>query len=76
MRAGDGTHYTGIARNIQKRLTAHRSGKGSRYLRGRGPLKIVYRETISGQSSALKREASIKRLSRARKLALAGKSRL
>ena len=70
IRAADGTLYTGIARDVAKRLEKHRSGTGSRYLRGRGPLKVVYRESCSGMSTALKREIRIKRLTRKKKLEL------
>ena len=42
LRCGDGTLYTGIAVDARKRLEMHRSGKGAKYTRGRGPLKMVY----------------------------------
>ena len=44
LRCGDGTLYTGIARDAEKRLAMHRGGKGAKYTRGRGPLEMVYRE--------------------------------
>ena len=44
LRCGDGTLYTGIARDADKRLAMHRSGKGAKYTRGRGPLTLCYRE--------------------------------
>ena len=62
--------YTGITPSIEKRLQKHLSGKGSRYLRGRSPLKLVYREARIGRSSALKSEARIKSLTRIQKLEL------
>ena len=64
------TLYTGIARDADKRLDEHRAGRGSRYLRGRAPLKMVYKEARFGRSSALKREAQIKSLTRKQKLEL------
>lgn len=67
VRATDGTLYTGIARDIAKRLQTHGSGKGSRYLRGRGPYTLVHHEVRFGLSSALKREIQIKDLTRAQK---------
>ena len=70
VRAADETLYTGIARDVARRLLTHGSGKGSRYLRGRSPLRIVYRESLSGRSSALKREAQIKKFTRRQKLEL------
>ena len=44
LRCGDGTLYTGITDDLPRRLKAHRSGKGAKYTRGRGPLELVYRE--------------------------------
>lgn len=70
LRCFDESLYTGIALNVAKRITVHSSGKGSRYLRGKFPLTLAYRETCPDRSSALKREAEIKRLTRAQKEAL------
>lgn len=70
LRCGDGTLYTGIARDAEKRLEMHRSGKGAKYTRGRGPLQMVYRETGLDRSQALRRELEIKKLTRAQKEAL------
>lgn len=64
LRCGDGTLYTGIARDAEKRLEVHRSGKGAKYTRGRGPLQIVYRERCPDHGTALRREYAIKQLSR------------
>ena len=70
LRCGDGTLYTGITTDVEKRLEAHRSGKGAKYTRGRGPLELVYREDCGDHSAALKRELEIKALSREEKLNL------
>ena len=67
LRCGDGTLYTGITDDIPRRLAAHRSGKGAKYTRGRGPLELVYQEQVPDKSAALKREIQIKRLRRAEK---------
>ena len=67
LRCGDGTLYTGITTDVEKRLEAHRCGKGAKYTRGRGPLEMVYREECGGHSEALKRELEIKRLPREEK---------
>ena len=67
LRCGDGTLYTGITNDVEKRLTAHRAGKGAKYTRGRGPLELVYWEECSDHSAALKREVEIKKLSREEK---------
>ena len=70
LRCGDGSLYTGITTDVEKRLEAHRSGKGAKYTRGRGPLELVYREECGDHSNALKRELEIKALSREEKLKL------
>lgn len=70
LRCGDGTLYTGITTDVDKRLEAHRSGLGAKYTRGRGPLALVYREECGSHSDALKRELAVKRLTRTQKLAL------
>lgn len=64
---GDGTYYTGIARNAEKRLAQHRAGKGAKYTRGRGPLEMIYLEHCPDHSTALRREWEIKQLSRPEK---------
>lgn len=71
LRCADGTLYTGSTDDFPRRLAAHSSGRGAKYTRGRGPLEPVYRENCADRSAALRREAAIKRLSRAQKLALA-----
>lgn len=70
LRCGDGTLYTGIAADLERRLAEHARGKGSRYTRARRPVELVYRETAADRSQASRREAAIKRLSRAAKLSL------
>ena len=70
LRCGDGTLYTGVTDDVERRLAAHRSGKGAKYTRGRGPLELVHTEELEDRSAALKREAQIKKLSRSQKLAL------
>ena len=70
LRCGDGTLYTGITTDVEKRFETHQSGKGAKYTRGRGPLELVYRETCGSHSEALKREWEVKRFSREQKQAL------
>ena len=72
LRCGDGTLYTGITTDVEKRLEVHRSGKGAKYTRGRGPLELVYREECGTHSDALKRELEIKALPREEKIKLIG----
>ena len=73
LRCKDGSLYTGITTDVEKRLEAHRSGKGAKYTRGRGPLELVYRETCGSHSNALKRELEIKALPREKKELLIAK---
>ena len=70
LRCGDGSLYTGITDDVQRRLAAHAAGKGAKYTRGRGPLELVYQQACLDHSAALKRELAIKALTRAEKLAL------
>lgn len=70
LRCGDGTLYTGIAVDVEKRLTMHRAGKGAKYTRGRVPLELVYAEPCPTHSAALQREYAVKRLDREAKEAL------
>ncbi|HJW08759.1 MAG TPA: GIY-YIG nuclease family protein [Holophagaceae bacterium] len=72
LRCGDGTLYCGIAKDVAARLEQHRAGKGARYTKGRGPLVLIFQESCPSRPDALRREAAIKRLSRAAKLELAG----
>ena len=67
LRCGDGTLYTGITTDVEKRLEAHRSGKGAKYTRGRGPLELIYREKCGSHSDALKRELFVKNMGREQK---------
>ena len=60
----DGTLYTGITDRLHHRLAAHRTGKGAKYTKGRGPLKLRYLEDCEDHSAALKREIAIKRLTK------------
>lgn len=68
----DDTLYTGITDDLLQRVAAHNTGKGAKYTRGRGPVRVVYSEICADRSQALRREIQIKRLSRTEKLALCG----
>ncbi|MDO5400152.1 MAG: GIY-YIG nuclease family protein [Eubacteriales bacterium] len=74
LRCADGTLYTGITNDIPHRLQMHRTGKGAKYTRGRGPLELAYREECESYSQALKREHQVKKLTRQQKLELIAKS--
>ena len=73
LRCGDGSLYTGISTNVERRLEEHRSGRGAKYTRGRAPLELVYQEECGDKSAALKREIEIKALPREEKLKLTEK---
>ncbi len=64
LRCADGTLYTGIAKDVDRRLAQHNAGKGARYTRTRLPVTLVYREPCPGRAQALQREHAIKRLGR------------
>jgi len=67
---GDGTIYTGITTDIQRRFKEHGSGKGGAYTRSKKVKKVLYTEQYIDRSSALKREAEIKGWRREKKLNL------
>lgn len=69
--ASDQRLYTGITTDVERRFEQHASGKGgARFFRGRSPRALRYIEESADRSSASKREAAIKKLSRSEKLAL------
>ena len=70
LKCKDKSLYTGITNDIQKRLIDHRSGRGSKYVRSRLPIRIVHKENCKTKSKALKREARIKCMTRQEKLKL------
>ena len=69
--ANDNSYYTGIATDVERRFEEH-SGtvSGAKYFNGRTPLKVIYQEDGHTRSSASKREAEIKKLSRKQKIML------
>ena len=72
LRCGDGSLYTGIALDLERRLAQHRAGRASRYTRSRLPVELVWVREVESWGAALREEARIKRLSRAGKEALMG----
>ena len=62
LRCRDGSLYTGWTNDIEKRLLAHKSGKGGKYTRSRLPLELVYKELCANKQDAMRREYAIKRL--------------
>ncbi len=78
IRCADGTLYTGIATDVARRLREHESGRrGAKYIRGRGPLQLVFERAAGDRAAASRIERRIKQLERSEKEALiAGDSAL
>ena len=62
LECSDNSIYTGITKNIEKRIKMHESGKGAKYLRGRLPIKLLHKEVFLSRSDASKREILIKKM--------------
>ena len=67
VRCADGSLYTGITTDLERRLEEHNEGSGAAYTRSRLPVSLAYTEEYMSRSDSLKREAAIKRLSKAHK---------
>jgi putative endonuclease len=67
----DGTLYVGVALDVAARIAAHDAGRGARYTRGRGPLRVLAKRRCVTKGDALRLELALKRLQREEKLALA-----
>jgi putative endonuclease len=72
LRCGDGSLYTGIAKDLHKRLAQHQAGRASRYTRARLPVALAWSREIETWGDALREEIRLKRLSRAEKEVLVG----
>lgn len=70
LQCNDGTLYTGITKDIERRTKMHNDGKGASYTRTRRPVTLLYQETCSSRTQALVRECEIKSYPRQKKLAL------
>jgi putative endonuclease len=70
VRCRDGSLYTGVTNHLEQRLARHNAGRGAAYTRSRRPVELVMVERAADRGSALSREAAIKKLPRAHKLAL------
>jgi len=73
LRCSDGSLYTGVTNDLDRRIATHRAGKGAAYTRSRLPVRLVYTERRRSRGAAHSREAAIKRLPRVAKLALTGR---
>lgn len=67
VRCRNGSLYTGIATDVERRFAEHQENKGAKYLRGRGPLELVFKKQIGKRELALKIERLVKKLSRLKK---------
>jgi putative endonuclease len=67
VRCADGSLYTGVARNVRTRVAAHNAGRGARYTRARGPVRLEKTRRCSSQGQALSLEYAVKQLSRVQK---------
>ena len=63
----DGSFYTGVTNNMERRLKTHNAGRASRFTRARVPVKLMYQEPCKGRTNALIRECAVKALSRKKK---------
>jgi putative endonuclease len=70
LRCRDGTLYTGATNDLARRLATHQRGRGAAYTRARLPVTLVWSEPAANRGAALRREAALKKLSRAEKLRL------
>ncbi|MGL6121599.1 MAG: GIY-YIG nuclease family protein [Shewanella sp.] len=72
VRCANGHLYTGVTTDVTRRFSEHQSGgiKSAKYLRGKGPLTLMYQEQVGSHGDALRREIAVKKLSRSQKLAL------
>ncbi len=70
VRCGDGSLYTGMTYDIERRIIEHNAGRGARYTRARLPVDLIAAWRVDDKSAALTMEAAIKRLGRTAKLRL------
>lgn len=72
IKCADGSLYTGVATDVDRRFEEHEAGapKGAKYTRGKGPLELVYQREVGTRSEACKEELRVKSLSKEQKLAL------
>ncbi len=74
LRCRDGSLYAGVTNDLPARIATHARGRGGRYTRSRLPVVLVHAEPARSRSAALRREAALKRLTRAEKLALVARA--
>lgn len=74
LRCGDGSLYAGYTDDLKRRLKAHRAGKGGRYTRSHLPVKMAYHEVFKTKKMAMRREWEFKKMGKANKEKICGKS--
>lgn len=67
VRTADGSLYTGVAADVDRRFAEHDRGRGAKYLRGRGPLGLVFQRAVGDRGLAQRAESRIKRWTKLRK---------
>lgn len=72
LHCADGSLYTGVSTDVNRRLLDHNAGSGAAYTRTRLPVELLWSEPAADRSAALKRELQIKKLTRQQKLELVG----
>ena len=70
IQCADETFYTGYTNDLTERLKLHNSGRGAKYVRGKSPVKLVWKKEYKYFKNAVNRENAIKKLTRAEKEAL------
>ncbi|MBI4343038.1 MAG: GIY-YIG nuclease family protein [Candidatus Omnitrophica bacterium] len=70
VRCADGTYYTGYTSHLRERIRLHNAGRGAKYVRGRGPVRLVYAKAFRSFRHAAREEYRLKQLRRAQKAAL------
>ncbi|TWT28604.1 GIY-YIG nuclease family protein [Planomicrobium sp. CPCC 101110] len=64
----DGSYYAGYTNNLEKRLAAHNAGKGAKYTRAKGPVRMIHQEAFDTKPQAMKAEYAFKQLSKPQKV--------
>lgn len=72
LRCADGSLYTGITNDVNRRLRKHQEGVGARYTRTRRPVSLLYQEKLRDRAAALIRECEVKSFPKKKKEALVG----
>lgn len=66
----DHSYYTGITNKLEKRILQHNNNQGAKYVKGKLPVKLIYKEVFNNKIDALKREFEIKSWNKLKKIEL------